>query len=329
MCCTVEGDDGNLLNSMRLYEGCDWSNWSDCSNGKCTFAGSQWPTDFVDSSTGSGASMCDWGWKDSDEPGNINGKAPDPQKRKYCCDTSDPLKSWGKCTWRDDVGDYGASGERCKSGCHYNEIPVAMDQWGDRCRQSGAKSYCCRGTFSVQSESLIPELAQWDSDLADWVENPTCDTDDNDLLKRGQVPLADVKISRVEDMLGDLLLGYEGGNESNIFRKEEAIFDKHIAPKWEYLATEYSLEWLTSNETYPAGNFYSPQSLGRLVMCNADAFNAMIGGTDTELNCTSYTPTADDYYSADDSGDTIPTLNKRWIEEVWPGEHDLRSDLDN
>ncbi|KAF7171570.1 hypothetical protein CNMCM5623_003945 [Aspergillus felis] len=310
-CCTVKDDNGVLLNSMRLYESCDWAaEFPECEQGKCTFAGSPWPTEFVSSSTGSGAVACSWNWKERGDNGGMNGYDPDPQKRKYCCDTSDKLTTWGTCEWRSDIGEYGSSGKRCKSGCKANEIPIALEGWTD-CYQDGAQAYCCTGTYRTQTRNLLPELEAEKTTMEAWVKNPTCDNDSG-LLRRGQIPLTTVAVSRVGDIFGELLLGEENGNMSMVFQKKESIFNDSITTKWKWLATNYSVPWLTNEETYPVGKLYSPQKLGQIVMCNADAFNEMIGNTGLDLNCTRYEPTADDYVAEEGSDSTA---YRRWLEE--------------
>ncbi|KAF7180436.1 hypothetical protein CNMCM7691_009604 [Aspergillus felis] len=144
-----------------------------------------------------------------------------------------------------------------------------------------------------------------------WVKNPTCDNDSG-LLRRGQIPLTTVAVSRVGDIFGELLLGEENGNMSMVFQKKESIFNDSITTKWKWLATNYSVPWLTNEETYPVGKLYSPQKLGQIVMCNADAFNEMIGNTGLDLNCTRYEPTADDYVAEEGSDSTA---YRRWLEE--------------
>jgi hypothetical protein len=123
-CCSVRGEDRQLLNAMRLYENCDWAEAPECDSGKCTFASSPFPTEFVLSHTGSGDALCNWKsmtWSDNGRP-LVKG-----QKRKYCCDRSDQLSAWGKCQWRSDLGEYSSSGKQCKSGCASNEVPIAMN----------------------------------------------------------------------------------------------------------------------------------------------------------------------------------------------------------
>lgn len=57
-CCKMTGDNSKVLNSLRLYENCDWALAPMCIDGICTFGGSPWPTNLVESNTGSGAAIC-------------------------------------------------------------------------------------------------------------------------------------------------------------------------------------------------------------------------------------------------------------------------------
>lgn len=323
-CCTTENSDKKLLNSTRLYEACEWAESPACYNGKCTFAGSPWPTDFVDSTTGSGAAVCyssshDYTiyWSD------------DSSKRKYCCDTSNTNMTWGTCTWRDDYGNFGTSGKKCMSGCQSNEVKIAMEG-GLECsgKGGGAKSYCCTGVYTTTTTVLNPELSGYEADLSAWVDNPTCDPKAGlDLYsrsqgaKRDQEPIKTSYYLVCMHLLAKLIRDAGSGPMSSSIAVLCDIFDKYI-PKhqgWENLTCKRITSWLNDPDGNPTASLYSPEQWSEWILCNPYGFNGLLDTkTGSKPECDHIILGDEDYDAADGSAERIDdsALTKRFIEDV-------------
>ncbi|KAL4982471.1 glycoside hydrolase [Aspergillus falconensis] len=321
-CCTTENKDKKLLNSMRLYETCAWSNAPDCTSGKCTFAGSPWPTEFVESTTGSGAVYCYSGMVHDDD-WNFSFSS---QSRKYCCDTSNHNSTWGTCTWRDDYDNFGTSGKTCSSNCHDNEIRVAME--GNlEChgKNGGAKSYCCTGTYQTTTEVLNPILSGYEADISAWADSPTCDAKTGlDLYARSEISPRDQTVLKSQHyqatlfILAKLIRGTALGNAtmSTSVKSLCKIWDKYIPKHWENLTCEKVTSWFNDKEGNPTAQQRSPEQNGQWALCNMDGFNAML---DTKARthpvCEHYDIVDADYLANDGSSVRAGTLAKRWIEQ--------------
>jgi hypothetical protein len=278
-CCTNDDKDGNLLNSTRLFETCEWSQSPEqiaagsCEAGKCSFAGSAWPTDFVESSTGSGAAVCNSGW--------IRGyDSPKPvwysDHRKYCCDTSDKNMTWGTCTWRSDYESIGTKGKTCMSGCHDNEIKIAMEG-NEECqgKGGGAKSYCCTGTYTTTSQVLVPELADYEDDLSAWVKSPICGAStDTGLSKRAESKNPHYK--RVHRLLAILIQGIISARDTKTMAYLKDLWDKYVKQEWSNLTYDNIAAWINDDDRNPEGHIYSPDELADDILCNADEYNRIL-----------------------------------------------------
>ncbi|KAJ5710985.1 glycoside hydrolase [Penicillium malachiteum] len=303
-CCTTENSDNKLLNSTRLYETCAWSDAPYCQDGKCTFAGSAWPTDFVESTTGSGAAV-----------------------NESIAVTSNDDVTWGACTWRDDIENFGTKGKTCMSNCKSNEIKIAMEGEGCSGKNGGAKSYCCTGVYKTSQTVLNSDFASYDADISAWVDNPTCEETSSLSIytpsqerKRGQIVIGKPSPYKgILTVLTAILLNAASKMISSTIRGYEDILDAHV-PKhkgWESLKSDNIIAWFDV-ATNPTAVQYGPEEWAERILCNPDGYNAMM---DTKANshpiCDHSDLTSDDYEAADGSGDTVDdgTLTKRWFQE--------------
>lgn len=322
-CCTTEDSDNNLLNSTRLYETCSWSDSPYCYEGKCTFAGSPWPTDFVESTTGSGAVYCNWDPSTKYWDKNAQLWLADNSYRKYCCDTSNDDMTWGTCTWRDDIENFGTKGKRCMSNCNSNEMKVAMEG-GDDCagKGGGAKTYCCTGVYKTSEKVINPELSSYDSSLAAWVDNPTCDPFPIDVIAKRTniIGRKDTAFTITYHVLAQIILNSASAIISNTVSGFKKMWDNR-APKhtgWENLTSDKIPDWIHSDSN-PTAMEYSSEDWAGWILCNPDGFNALISTTTgSHPICDHGSLTSDDYEAADGSGDALDedTLLKRWTQEV-------------
>ncbi|RHZ63005.1 hypothetical protein CDV55_105498 [Aspergillus turcosus] len=279
-CCTLVDSNQKLLNATRLYESCDWAEAPMCMNGKCTFAGSAWPTDFVESTTGTGAAVCNYehlyrtthGWDYAF------------QKRKYCCDTSNANATWGQCTWRSDIENFGTKGKTCMSNCKSNEIKVAMEGH-EECdgKDGGAKSYCCTGLYQTSQDVLIPELAEYESGLAGWIDNPVCDASTgldlyarSDLSKRQQTVLKDSQYLVVLHLVAKMIRVSAAGTTTKILKALKTIVDKYIEPKWSNLTSDNITTWANDVTVNPMAKSYGPEEWASKFLCDPDKYNAIL-----------------------------------------------------
>jgi GH18 family chitinase len=276
-CCTMGDSNQKLLNATRLYESCDWAEAPMCRDGICTFAGSPWPTEFVESTTGSGAAVCNI--QDAD----LDKATITIQKRKYCCDTSDIRSTWGQCTWRSDIESFGTKGQFCKSGCKSNEIKVAMEGGEDCYKNGGAKSYCCTGLYETTQDVLIPELAEYESGLAAWIDNPVCDASTgldlyarSDLTRRQQTPLKDSQYLVVLHLLAKMIRVSAAGTTTKILKALKNIVDKYIEPKWSNLTSDNIINWANNATLNPTAKEYSPEQWASKILCDPDRYNTIL-----------------------------------------------------
>lgn len=276
-CCTMEDGRDRLLNATRLYEACDWAEAPMCMDGKCTFAGSIWPTELVESTTGSGAAICnvntlEWtnhGW-------NMT-----VQRRKYCCDTDDPKTTWGQCRWRDDVDNFGTEGMKCKSNCNSNEIRVAMEA-GEECivKNGGAKSYCCTGLYEVTQDVLLPELADYESDLVEWIKNPVCDASTgldlyarSTMVERQQTILKDPHYLGTLHLLAKMIRASRSGSTPKIVKFLEGLVNKHFQPAYENMSGDNMVAFANDPDINPVALVFSPEHWAEEFLCHAEDYN--------------------------------------------------------
>ncbi|KAJ5726245.1 glycoside hydrolase [Penicillium malachiteum] len=326
-CCTTENSDSKLLNSTRLFETCAWSDAPYCTEGKCTFAGSAWPTDFVESTTGSGAAVCNIDvarstWDSKDHMWNYKAG-----KRKYCCDTSNDDITWGTCTWRDDIENFGTKGKKCSSNCKSNEIKVAMEG-GDDCygKNGGAMSYSCTGVYKTSQKVLNSDFTSWDDDISAWVDNPTCEDTSSSVLstrsqemRRDQIVLGkSTPYNSVLTVLTAILINAGSETISSTVLGYKKIFDAHV-PKhegWESLTSDNIVVWFDL-DTNPTAAEVGPKEWAERILCSPDGYNAMLDSTtNSHPICDHFDLTSNDYDAADGSSDTVDdgTLIKRWTQ---------------
>ncbi|KAI2675771.1 CAZyme family GH18 [Penicillium roqueforti] len=323
-CCTTEDSNKKLLNSTRLFEACEWAESPYCQEGKCSFAGSAWPTEFTNSTTGSGAAICniDPSRTKRDKNHYWNYKAG---LRKYCCDTSNDDATWGTCTWRADIENIGTKGKKCMPNCKANEIKVAMEG-GEECfgKGGGARSYCCTGVYTSSHKVLNPDLAGYDADLSGWVDNPVCEKSSGlDLYARSdQIPIGKTShYLATLHVLAMILRGSLSGTDSTTVSGLKKLWDKYIPnhDDWENLTTDQILSWFDS-DTNPTAAQTSPELWAQRLLCNPSAYSAML---DKKKNshpiCDHSTIGSQDYEAADGSSGSVDddTLAKRWMQEVW------------
>ncbi|KAJ5553988.1 glycoside hydrolase [Penicillium frequentans] len=328
-CCTTENTGKKLLNSTRLYETCAWSNSPDCYSGKCTFAGSAWPTDFVESTTGSGAALC-YAGVSYDENYHFSWSS---QFRKYCCDTSNANTTWGTCTWRNDYASVGTSGKTCMSGCHDNEIRVAMEQ-NLEChgKGGGAKSYCCTGTYKTTTQVLNPTLLGYEADLSAWAAKPTCEARTgldlyarSDISERGQVVMESDSFLVTVFILAQIIRGTALGTAeiSTSVSSLCTMWDKYIPKYWENLTSKKITSWINDRSGNPTAQQLSPEEWSQSIACNPYGFDAILDTkTGAHPICDRLSLTDDDYLADDGSSVNDETLAKRWI-----AQHDVLDQL--
>ncbi|KAJ5337537.1 glycoside hydrolase [Penicillium brevicompactum] len=320
-CCTTEDSNKKLLNSTRLFEACEWAESPYCQEGKCSFAGSAWPTEFTNSTTGSGAAICniDPGRTKRDKNHYWNYKAG---LRKYCCDTSNDDATWGTCTWRADIENIGTKGKRCMPNCKANEIKVAMEG-GEECfgKGGGARSYCCTGVYTSSHKVLNPDLAGYDADLSGWVNNPVCEKSSGlDLYARSdQIPIGKTShYLATLHVLAMILRGSLSGTDSTTVSGLKKLWDKYIPnhDDWENLTTDQILSWFGS-DTNPTAAQTSPELWAQRILCNPAAYSAMFDKKKkSHPICDHFNIQPKDYYPADGSSGSVDdgTLTKRLAE---------------
>lgn len=307
-CCTMEDDTKKLLNATRLYDNCDWATTPDCNSGKCTFAGSAWPTEFVTSTSGGGAAYCHLDHDKTHWSDDISFWKYVFQRRKYCCDTSDKNSTWGTCTWRDDVETYGTTGKKCMSGCKSNEIKVALEG-GEECigPGGGAKAYCCTGTYKTSQEVLVPALAEYENDLAAWVKDPVCGASGG-LSKRQQSVLKDTHWLGVLHIAQKLIRGGATGSDTKTMTYTKDMWDKYLTDKWENLSSDNIIAWTNDEDRNPDAHEYSPEQWASEIMCSLDEYNEILADDymDPGRVCVLACPVANNKRTVRSKGDLVP-----------------------
>ncbi|CAN9442964.1 unnamed protein product [Alternaria alternata] len=292
-CCTTSDSDKKPLRAMELYEGCEWSDAPMCDLGKCTFAGSAWPTELVVSATGSGGAICNMrsaGWEAS---------TWQVQERKYCCDTKTNSRKWSNCKWEKSLG-LGSAGARCYPNCPEGKTRVAMDGWGDDCKTSGARAYCCDADNYDTETRPSDEIQKYRDAMKAWVESPTCPRgtgglqrryllerglisreDKSHLLTRQQTPIGGNGMTNAERVLQLLILILQAMYQTptDMSKAYNSAWDDFIKTKHEGLQTVPMKSFLTDKSRYPAFDLEGPEITAERFACELDVTDALIRRT--------------------------------------------------
>ncbi|OBT56197.1 hypothetical protein VE04_02873 [Pseudogymnoascus sp. 24MN13] len=280
-CCTVDDDKGELLPALKLYENCDWAQAPMCDLGMCTFAGSMWPTELVDSSTGSGGARCNARSYD------VREGTMEVQERKYCCDQSNKNRKWSSCTW--EKYGRGSAGARCYPNCPGSKTRVAMDTWGDGCKSRGARAYCCDADLYDLETRPSDYVQEYRDAMKSWMDSPTCPSATYAISKRGdQVPIGGGKTvsAKVLWLLTYILAAaYQVGRDTTA----KALFsawDEYInGTKWDVMQSVSMISFVTDKIRYPPFDPDGPSGTARRFLCQPDVTTALISPKAKTIIC--------------------------------------------
>lgn len=289
-CCSLKDSDNNYLRAMELYEGCEWAEAPLCDWGVCTFQGSAWPTELVDSYTGNGGAICNV------RSYNPNDRTIDVQERKYCCDTATESRTWSNCEWV-KTG-LGSAGARCYPNCPSGKTRVALDTWGDDCRTSGARAYCCDADNYDVEQRYSDTIQQFRDAMDEWIKSPTCPRGSGAFSKRS------LSTARSPDDISYLLhvrqdqtpIGGGSGSTDKVLTLLVAILAAMYQPltdmitaerdAWDYgikqkeqydVLQSVPLQSFVTDETrYPPFQLEGPQETGERFLCQLDVTAALL-----------------------------------------------------
>ncbi|PGH27694.1 hypothetical protein AJ80_00709 [Polytolypa hystricis UAMH7299] len=218
-CCTTG------TKSTALYEKCKWGASFLCNDYTCP---AEQSNILALSVNGNGGSACgDW-------------RTVSYQERKYCCDIGDDNMTFDDCTWEDKYSPEGyfmipstlGWSSFCLSNCPADKVRVAMENLGACRGKSGSRAKCCSPNYTTTKNVVDPMVAQWESDLRQWLEDPTCPNDyglnygdglDFNLLRRTTMNEVSMgKSSRSIDVISPLT-SYEKRDQIVMFKSNSIL----------------------------------------------------------------------------------------------------------
>lgn len=285
-CCSTLTEEGSGLQSMALYNQCEWSeDFPNCNDGKCPSSKSDI---LVASAGGSGDVICGhhstafWSWDDHSDDWD--------EQRKYCCDNSNIKKKWANCDWHNG-SDIVHPVSRCWSDCPDGQVRVAMNNYDD-CRPSGARSYCCDAVQYSVTHRLSDDMSSFRKALLDWTTAAVCAShlprQSNEIstdLGSREAHCEILPSPDLESHLSSILRGYLHAKTEH-WATETSIWNDGVENIFSKLVTKSMLPWVTSENAYP--EFYRDGYNGtaRKIIQFPDSFNSMIGSAKPAMFCT-------------------------------------------